>query len=118
LEALGLSADAHLHRITLGGRGAEEHAVPTRVEAAPGDAVEFRTVDYRVHTVRFISDTLASDVRAFLESTGQEASAPLVFRGSRFILKLTDAPPGAYVFESEGHGGVARGVIDVSPPGG
>ena len=114
--ALGLSSGAQLHRITLGGRGSEEHAVPTRIQASPGDAVEFRTVDHRVHTLEFSSDSLDGEVLDFLDSTGQLASPPLVFRGSRFILRLQNAPPGRYLFLSEGHGGGARGLIEVGLP--
>jgi plastocyanin len=115
-EALGLPSGALLHRVTLGGRGADEHAVPTLVSASPGDGVEFRTVDHRVHTVEFVGDSLAPAVRTFLESTGQMASPPLVARGTRFVLRLQNAPPGRYFFLSEGHGGTAMGVIEVGTP--
>lgn len=116
LEALGLSPRAELHRVTLGGRGSEEHAVPTRVLASPGDGVEFVTVDHRVHTLTFPADSLASDVRLFLEESGQISSPPLVTRGSRFILNLEDAPPGRYIFVSDGHGGRAGGLVQVGAP--
>ncbi len=112
-RALGLASDARLHSVTLGGRGAQEHAVPARVQAVPGDAVEFRTVDHRVHTLVFLSDSLSVDARSFLEATGQMASPPLVTRGSRFLLRLEGAPRGRYVFRSEGHGGAAFGVVEV-----
>jgi len=115
-SALGLRPGVQLHRVTLGGRGAEEHAVPTRIQASPGDGIEFLTVDHRVHTVEFVNDSLTDEVRAFLESTGQMTSPPLVSRGSRFMLRLQDAPPGRYLFLSEGHGGQARGVIEVAMP--
>jgi len=115
-EALGLRAGAELHKVTLGGRGAEEHAVPTRVVAEPGDAVEFRTVDHRVHTVAFAPDSLSEESRAFLGSTGQLASQPLVSRGSRFIVRFQDAPPGRYPFVSNGHGGTAWGVVEIGLP--
>ena len=116
LEALGLSSGAELHLVTLGGRGSEEHAVPTRIEADPGDGVEFRTVDHRVHTVSFIADSLSPAVLSFLESTGQLASPPLVTRGSRFIVRLQNAPSGRYFFLTEGHGGTATGLVEVGPP--
>jgi len=115
-RALGLPSGAQLHRVTLGGRGSEEHAVPTRVLASPGDGIEFFTVDHRVHTLRFIADSLTDEVHAFLDSTAQMASPPLVSRGSRFVVRLQNAPVGRYLYVSEGHGGVARGVIDVGLP--
>lgn len=112
-KALGFPSGARLHRVTLGGRGAEEHAVPTLVSAVPGDGVEFVTVDHRVHTVVFLPDSLSDEARSFLESTDQMASPPLVSRGSRFILRLRGAPGGRYAFMSEGHGGTAFGVVEV-----
>lgn len=115
-EALGLTAGARLHRVSLGGRGAEEHAVPTVIRAYPGDGVEFLSVDHRVHTLEFVTDSLAREVREFLEATGQIDSPPLVSRGNRFILNLKNAPVGRYFFLSEGHGGTARGVIEVGLP--
>jgi plastocyanin len=114
-RALNLPSGARLHRVTLGGRGAEEHAVPTVVPAVPGDGVEFVTVDHRVHTLVFLPDSLTAEVRSFLETTGQMESPPLVSRGSRFILRLEGAPRGRYAFLSEGHGGTAIGVVEVGP---
>lgn len=116
LQALGLSPRAQLHQVTLGGRGAEEHAVPTRILASPGDGVQFVTVDHRVHTLAFPLDSLSTEVRFFLEESGQISSPPLVTRGSRFILNLKDAPPGRYPFVSDGHGGRAVGLIQVGQP--
>jgi len=116
LEALGLSPRAQLHRVTLGGRGAEEHAVPTLIMASPGDGVEFVTVDHRVHTLTFPVDSLSYEVRLFLEESGQNSSPPLVTRGSRFILNLENAPPGRYPFVADGHGGRAGGLVQVGVP--
>jgi plastocyanin len=115
-RAVGLPSGAVIHRVNLGGRGSEEHAVPALIRASEGDGVEFVSVDHRVHTVEFLPDSLTSDVRTFLESTGQMASPPLVDRGSRFVLKLQNAPQGRYFFRSEGHGGMAHGVVEVGSP--
>lgn len=112
-RALGLPAGARLHLVTLGGRGAVEHAVPTLVRALPGDGVEFRSVDHRAHTVAFLSDSLSTEGLAFLEGTGQLSVPPLVTQGSHFLLRLEDAPRGRYPFVSEGHGGTAYGAIEV-----
>ncbi len=117
-RALGLPAGARLYRITLGGRGAREHVVPTLITVLPGDGVEFFTADHRVHTVSFLPDSLTPEAHAFLESSGKLRSPPLVSRGTRFILRLQDAPPGRYPFVSEGHGGTAHGVVVVGDPRG
>lgn len=114
--ALELPSGAELHRVTLGGRGSEEHAVPTRIVIEPGDAVEFRTVDHRVHTIKFPTDALSAEGRTFLEDSGKLSSPPLVSRGSRFVVRFEGAPPGVYPFESSGHGGTALGVVEVGLP--
>jgi plastocyanin len=116
-RALGLPDGARLHRVILGGRGSEEHILPARIQAFEGDGVEFVTVDHRVHTVWFPPDSLSAEGLAFLDSTQQAGSPPLLERGSRFVLFLEDAPPGRYPFISQGHGGTALGVIEVRPPG-
>ncbi len=87
--------------------------MPRFIDAFPGDAVEFHTVDHRVHMIRFPADSLFAQARAFLKETGQESSPPLAFRGSRFLLLLEGAPPGRYPFLSEGHGGVMGGAVEV-----
>jgi plastocyanin len=110
---IGLADGARLHRVILGGRGSEEHVLPALIRATPGDGVEFFTVDHRVHTISFPLDSLSSSVAEFLAGTGQNESPPLVHRGSRFILLLEDAPEGRYAFVSRGHGGEARGTIEV-----
>ena len=115
-KALGLGVGARLHRVILGGRGSEEHVLPAKVRAEPGDGVAFVTVDHRVHTLSFPRDSLSPGIRAFLTSTGQESVPPLLYRGNRFILRLTDAPLGRIPFLSQGHGGIAHGVIEVGIP--
>lgn len=112
-ERLGLDDDRDIHRVTLGGRGAEEHVAPAHLRVGARAIVEFLTVDGRVHTVSFPEDSLPLDAALFLERTSQLRSPPLVDRGSRFVLTLEGAPSGRYVFRSEGTGGEAWGVIRV-----
>lgn len=115
-RALGLSSGSRLHQLVLGGRGSDEHILLQRILVSPGDAVEFVTVDHRVHTVSFLQDSLPSEAWDFLVSTGQEASPPLLSKGSRFLVRLEGAPPGRYPFLSQGHGGQALGVIELRAP--
>jgi len=110
-EALGLDRDEELHRIVLGGQGRMEHLVPTRLEIPQGAIVEIVTVDRRIHTVTFLSDSLSPEAAAFLRETNQMQSPPLLERGSRFVISFRKAPPGRYPFVSEGHGGTASGII-------
>lgn len=113
-RALGLEGGARLLRVTLGGRGSEEHVLPQRILARPGDAVEFVTVDHRIHRLEFPRDSLSVESYDFLVASGSEASPPLHARGSRFLLFLEGAPLGRYPFLSLGHGGVAHGVIEIA----
>lgn len=113
-RALGLPPGARIHRVLLGGRGAEEHLLPHRVRAAPGDAIEFLTVDNRIHTISFLVDSIPLGAVEFLDASGASASPPLVTRGSRFVVRLEGAPLGSYPFVSRGHGGEARGVIELA----
>ena len=110
-EALGLDSGEELHRIVLGGQGRTEHLVPTRLEIPQGAIVEIVTVDRRIHTVTFLTDSLSPEAEAFLRETNQMQSPPLLERGSRFVISFRDAPPGRYAFVSEGHGGTASGII-------
>ncbi len=113
VEALGLRGDEVVHTISLGGRGAEEHIVPPALEIEAGEIVEFVTVDRRIHTVRFVEDSLPPQAVEFLRTTRQSASPPLLRMGSRYVITFERAPPGRYPFVSGGHGKEARGVIVV-----
>jgi plastocyanin len=113
VDALGLRGDELVHTISLGGRGSEEHIVPPRLEIGVGEVVQFVTVDRRVHAVRFPTDSLAQPEAAFIETTGQGASPPLLGLGSRFVVTFENAPPGRYPFLSSGHGEATGGIIFV-----
>lgn len=110
-ERLGLEPDREIHRVSLGGRGSEEHVVPSRLRVGPGAVVVFVTVDGRVHTISFPEDSLSSGAARFLRRTSQMRSPPLVDRDARFVLSFQGAPGGRYRYRSEGPGGEAWGTI-------
>jgi plastocyanin len=112
-DSLGISSRVPLHRIALGGARDMDHVVPTLTTAEPGDVVEFQTVDGRVHTLSFAVDSITRPVRAFLEETRQLSSPPLLDRGSRFLVDLTGAPVGRYVFRTRTSGPPVYGAIVV-----
>lgn len=112
-ERLDVDPRREIHEVTIGGRGDEEHVVPTILEIPADAIVVFTTVDGRVHTVSFPEDSLALDAALFLERTAQMRSPPLVDRGSRFVLTFEGAPGGRYRFRSEGPGGEAWGTLVV-----
>lgn len=112
-RAPGSSMAVDSAEIVLGGRGSEEHVVPSRVIVRSGGAVVFLTVDNRVHTIEFQSDSLSAPIRAFLESTVQLRSPPLLTKGSVYRISLVGAPPGYYPFLAEGPGPPVLGAIVV-----
>ena len=70
-------------------------------------------MDHRVHVLSFFLDSLPREHREFLTRAGVDAIPPLLSRGSRFLFLLEGAPEGRFPFLTEGHGGVASGVIEV-----
>ncbi len=111
---LGLTDQDRVHRVGVAG-GAQESLSTALVEASPGDWVEFASLDWWVHEVRFEADSLTPEARTYLERTDQMASPPLVNQDDRFVLSFRDAPEGRYPFVVEGNGAPARGVVVVGP---
>lgn len=99
--------DVQVERRTEGGE-----LEPRRVEARPGDVVRFTAGDGAMHALAFVADALTPEARAFLESTGQMRSPPLVAPGTQWIVTLAGAPPGEYPFVCSTHG--ARGILAVA----
>ena len=99
--------------IVLGGRGTEEHVVPTRAIVRTGGTVVFRTVDHRLHSVEFDLDRMAPEASSFLEASGQDRSPPLIERGTEYTVSFEGAPPGFYPFHVRGPGSPVEGAIVV-----
>ena len=99
--------------IVLGGRGTEEHVVPSRVVVQVGGSVVFRTADSRVHTVEFSAVGMTSEVRDFLRRTNQLRSPPLLERGTEYTVSFEGAPPGFYPFSVQGPGAPVDGAVVV-----
>jgi len=114
---LGLTAKDRVHTIELRTE-LGELAQPDSLDLPSGDLVQFVSMDWLVHEVRFELDSLGTEARRFLESTGQEASPPLLQRDARFVLTFENAPPGRYPYRLAGNRDGGRGVIVVPPPGG
>jgi len=113
VESLGLRGDEVVHTISLGGQGSDEHIVPPVLDVMAGEIVEFVTVDRRIHTITFPADSLSPQALAFLRSTRQAESPPLLRMGSRYVVTFENAPPGRYPFLSGGHGEPSGGIIIV-----
>lgn len=109
---LGLTDADQVHRVGISGGPQETLSAPA-VEIAPGAWVEFVTLDWWVHEIRFEADSLAPECRAFLQRTDQMASHPMVTKDERFLLSFEGAPEGRYPFVVEGNGTPARGVVVV-----
>jgi len=111
---LGLTDADEVHRVTVRG-GDREVLEPAEVHIPAGAWVEFVTVDWRTHQIRFVGDSLDAARRAFLEATDQMDSPPLVDRDARFVVSFADAPEGRYPFIAEGNGSPTLGVVVVLP---
>ncbi len=109
----GSDPSAEFAEIVLGGRGIEEHVVPTRVVVRAGGRVVFRTADHRLHTVEFSPDGMAPDAFRFLEGSGQLRSPPLLERGTEYTVTFDGAPAGFYPFHVVGPGTRVEGAIVV-----
>jgi hypothetical protein len=91
---------------------------PREVALEPGHFVEFFTEDRRVRTVSFLLDSLNAEQSAFLRSSGQDRSPPLVELETRFVVSFQGAPPGRYPFLVEGNERAISGVVTVGTPEG
>jgi plastocyanin len=112
-EALGIDDRTPIHQVLLSGRGDHTRVLPAHLEVGPGDVVQFRVMDRRVHRVRFPLDDLEPAPREFLQATDQYSPAPLVEQGARLVLTFEGAPPGVYLFWVEGYGDPVQGSIRV-----
>jgi plastocyanin len=115
-DSLGLGEEDRVHRIRLSSPDNRETVEPGSVEVRPGDWVEFRTADRRVHAVSFVLDSLPPAAVEFLRSSSQESSPPLVEPEARFLVSFEGAPVGRYPFVVAGNGAEARGSIVVAEP--
>ena len=84
---------------------------PSNVEVSVGDVVRFIATDGQPHAFVFEPDSSAGALSAFLETSGQMRSPPLVSRDSRWIVSLEGAPTGTYPFRCLTHN--ARGLLMV-----
>lgn len=114
-EALGLDARDWVHPIQLRVRGSDEVAEPVRTRVEAGHWVDFRGGDARGHLVRFDTTALAEEARAWLRSTDQVESPPLLTPASRWVVSFDEAPAGVYPFEVEGSARSGTGFIQVDP---
>jgi len=109
---LGLTDRDEVYRVVITG-GYAELAAPRATTIPPGAYLEFVTGDWFVHEISFEVDSMLPDVRAFLESTDQVASPPLLRLDSRYVVDFEGSPPGRYPFVLVGNGAEGRGVVVV-----
>jgi len=109
---LGLTDRDEVHRVVITG-GDVELAAPQATTIPPGAYLEFVTGDWFVHEITFELDSMHPLARAFLESTDQVASPPLLRLDSRYVVDFEGGPPGRYPYLLEGSGAVGRGVVVV-----
>lgn len=116
-DSLGIDPQRAIQDVLIGGARNDEHIVPGVLSVSPGGVVVLRTVDHRVHTLTFLRDSLSPEGREFIAGSVGFVIGPLVERGSAVAIDFADAPPGNYVFVSEGSGGRASGSLIVHADG-
>ena len=112
-DSLGLVATDPVLRVELSAAENRERAPPSEVRVPRNGFVEFRTMDRRLHTVRFVLDGLSPEAAEFLRSTEQVASPPLLELDARFVVSFREAPDGRYPYVVEGNGELAHGSVVV-----
>jgi len=108
-----LERGAEIVDIRLRSPSTGDPVLPDSVDARPGDVLRFIAADALVHAVAFDDSALSPEQHAFLESTGQLRSPPLLAVGSSWVVSLEAAPPGRYPFRSLTHD--AHGVVVLVP---
>lgn len=99
--------------VEVGGRDDGVHRFePANAQASPGDVIRFTSLDNGSHAIAFDAHALSPDARAYLVSTGQLRSPPLLMEDAAWVVNLRDAPPGNYPFTCLTHG--ERGRITVA----
>ena len=111
-DTIELPAGVDLHDIEI--RTGQQHRdfEPRALQAKPGDYLRFTARDSRSHAIVF--DVTQPAQRAFLESTGQLRSPPLVTNGTAWVIALKDAPPGNYPFRCLVHNDSGQLTVGVS----
>jgi plastocyanin len=111
-DRLGLTDEDEVHRVSITG-GDREVVEPVELEVPPGAWVEFVTTDWRVHRILFLGDSLDAGRLAFLVSSDQMDSPPLIDRDARFVVSFVGAPEGRFPYVVEGNGASTHGVVVV-----
>lgn len=113
---LGIADDVTLHRVMITGTADLTRLIPAYLEVDPGDMVQFRVRDRRIHQLVFSSDELADDATDFLTGTGQLSPPPLTAPEARLVLSFEGAPPGLYPYRIDGYAPSVVGQIRVRTP--
>ncbi|HUF70052.1 MAG TPA: plastocyanin/azurin family copper-binding protein [Longimicrobiales bacterium] len=78
--------------------------LPATVEARPGDVLRFSSEDGGPHALVFDEAETDPDGLAFVSSTGQRRSLPLMEPGAAWVVTLADSPAGLYTVRCLTHG--------------
>ena len=110
-ELFSMAEDRHV--IGLKNDKNQYHVLPSSLEISAGGWIEFISLDRRVHTLSFVSDSISPEAHDFLFATDQLHGPPLLELGSSFFVDFRDAPKGRYVFSSSSNGKSVYGIITV-----
>lgn len=110
-DTVELAQGVRVHDVAVS-RTASGDFDPQAPSAQTGDVVRFISQDAGNHAIAFEGSALSDTARAFLDTTGQLRSPPLITAGSTWIISLDGAPPGVYTFRCATHG--SQGQLTVA----
>ena len=111
-DTIELPHGTDLHDVAVGANQQNRDLEPTQLQARPGDYLRFTTADSRTHAIAF--EVAAPELKAFLETSGQLRSPPLIAKGTSWVIALKDAPPGQYPFRCLVHHDVGQLTVATS----
>ena len=112
VDSLGLTIRDVVYEIGIRTEAGSEVATPASIQISGAARVSFRSDDARAR--RITTDTLAMSPaqRGFARRFGQ-GSPPLVQPEARWVVDLSGAPAGEYVFHATGSAGAASIAVRV-----
>lgn len=111
-DTIDLPAGVDLHDVSVGATQQNRDFGPVQLQGKPGDYLRFTTGDSRAHAIAF--EPATPEQKAFLESTGQLRSPPLITKGASWVIALKNAPIGQYPFRCLVHHDVGQLTVAAS----
>ncbi len=111
-DTIDVPAGTDLHDVAVRLADQNRDFNPAQLQAKPGDYLRFTIDDTRTHAIAF--EPATPELKAFLESTGQLRSPPLIAKGASWVIALKNAPMGQYPFRCLIHNDVGQLTVAAS----